>query len=122
MPPTSTPTVTASGRAEAEVVDPVGVVGVFVGVEHGVDAIDPCIEQLFAEINAGVDQDSRRFFNALRPAFNKKRAAAAAVAGVGRIAIAPVIADARDAAGGTAAQNGRDDPVGRWHYFTPDFE
>ncbi len=87
----------------SEVVDAVGVVGVLVGVEHGVDTIDLGVEQLLAEIDAGVDQDSRWLFNTLRPAFDQERAAAAAVARIRGIADAPVIADARDAAGGTAA-------------------
>ena len=52
---------------------------------------------------AGVDQDSGGFGLAIAKTFDEKGAAAAAVSGIVRIADSPIVADARHAAGGTAA-------------------
>ena len=80
-----------------------GVVGVLVGVEHGVDAIDLGIKELLAEVDTGVDQDAGGFGLAIAKSFDEESAAAAAVSGVMRIADSPIITDAWHAAGRTAA-------------------
>ena len=41
----------------AQIVDAVGVVGVLVGVEHGIEPIDLGIQKLLAQVGRGVDQD-----------------------------------------------------------------
>ena len=42
----------------AQIVDAVGVVGVFVRVEHAVEPIDVGVEELLAQIRRGVDEDA----------------------------------------------------------------
>jgi hypothetical protein len=76
---------------------------VLVGIKHCVDAIDLGVEKLFAEVDAGVDQDASGFDLAVAKTFDEKGAAAAAVSGVMRIANSPIVAYARHAAGRTAA-------------------
>ena len=47
-------------RQHAQVIDAVRVVGVLVRVEHRVDAIDLGVEQLLAQVAAGIDDDAGR--------------------------------------------------------------
>ena len=44
----------------AQIIDPVGMVGMLVGVEHAVEPLDFGIEKLLAQIRRSVDQDTRR--------------------------------------------------------------
>ena len=46
-------------RQDPQIVDAVGVVGVFMGVEHRLDPIDLGLKHLFAQVAAGIDQDAR---------------------------------------------------------------
>ena len=93
-----------------------GVVGVLVRVEHGLDPIDFGGEQLLAQVAAGVDDDAGRLVDAVRIALDQQRAAAAAVLRVFGVADAPVAADARHAAGGPAAHDGCDDALCLSHH------
>ena len=54
----------------AQIVDAVGLVGVLVGQEHGVEVIDIGVDQLLAQVGRGVDQDpgDRRVRRSARPA------------------------------------------------------
>src|SRR6185437_7330415 len=96
-------------RQHAEIVDAMRVVGVFVRVKHRLDAVDPGVEQLLAQVAPGVDDDTGGLRAAGGAPFEEQRTAAPAVAGVGRIATAPDIADARHAPGRSAAEDGRRD-------------
>jgi hypothetical protein len=40
-----------------QVVEPVNMVGMRMGVEHGIDMLDPGGDHLLAEIRAGIDND-----------------------------------------------------------------
>src|SRR5690606_3928659 len=102
-------------RQHTQIVDAVAVVGVLMRVEDSIDPIDLGIEQLLAQIAAGVDQYTRRLRHALPPAFDQQRAAPATIAWLVGIAFAPVIADPGNTARGAAAQNGGDDPVRLGH-------
>lgn len=64
-------------RIGAEVVDPVDVIGVMVGVEHRIDAPGALLHQLQAQLWWGVDQDG------IAPAFNQGGGAVTVVAGIG---------------------------------------
>jgi hypothetical protein len=71
----------------AKVIDAVGMVGMRVGEEYSVEPIDFGVEKLLAQIGRGIDQCSRNTGPAT--ALDQKRSPAAAVLGIGRIAIAP---------------------------------
>jgi len=95
-------------REDAEVVDAMRVVGMLVRVEHGLDAIDVMAQELLAQVAASIDDDAGRCAVA-RTSFDQQGAAAAAVPGIGRIADAPIAADARHAARRAAAHDGGGD-------------
>ena len=42
-----------------QIVDAVGVVGMLVGIEHGIEPIDLGVQKLLAQVGRGVDQDAR---------------------------------------------------------------
>src|SRR4051812_3535608 len=87
----------------AQVVDAVGVVGVLVAVEHGIDPIDIGVDELVAEIRSGIDQHAR---DAVCTApLDQQRAAPPPVLRVAGIACAPAGAGPRHAARGAAAEN-----------------
>ena len=75
-------------------------VGMVVGPDHRVDVADIGVEQLLAQVGAGVDQDPRR-----RRGSTRIETRAAAVARLGRVAVAPVIADPRHAGRRAAAEH-----------------
>ncbi len=87
----------------AQIIDAVRVVGMVVGIEHAVDPPDAEIEKLLAQIGRRIDQNARRA--GLANLLHQDRASPAPVLGVVGIASAPMIADARHAAGGAAAEN-----------------
>src|SRR5690606_16468688 len=86
-------------RQDAEVIDAVGMVGVFVGIENGVDAIDLGVQKLLAQVSASVDKYPCGLRNSVAPGLDQQSAAAPAIAGFVGVADAPVVADARHAAG-----------------------
>ena len=45
--------------ANVDHIDAVGLVGMLVGQEHGVDMIDVGVDQLLAQVRRGIDQDAR---------------------------------------------------------------
>ena len=83
---------------DAHIIDAMGVVGMVMGVEDGVDMSGIGVEQLLANIGAGIDQDAgggtwgARFFN-------KNGAAQPCVFRVSGITLAPIAANSRHAAG-----------------------
>jgi len=81
----------------AQVVDAVGVVGVLVGIEHGVEPIDVSVEQLLAQIGRRIDQDAGDA--GAGAALDQKRGAAPTVLGIVRIAVTPAKRRTRHAAG-----------------------
>ena len=87
----------------AQVVDAVGVVGVLVGVEDGVDPIDLGIEKLLAQIGRRVDQDPGDAAGVVT--LDQERRAAAPVFRIVGIAGAPAQRRPRHAGGGSAAEN-----------------
>ncbi len=91
---------------DAQLVDAMGVVGMLMGAEHGIERVDAARQHLLAQIRRGIDQDAR----CARPcpaALEQQRAAQAPVARLLGIAGAPLIADARHAARRSAAQDGQ---------------
>jgi hypothetical protein len=78
------------------------VVGVLVGVKHSLDAVDVGLEQLLAQIAAGVDEDASRRCLVAGIAFEQQRATSAAVLWIVWIANAPMAANARHPAGRAA--------------------
>src|SRR4051794_35816797 len=87
----------------AQVVDAVGMVGVLVGVEHGVDPIDLGVEKLLAQVGRCVDQHARDA--GVAAALHQERCAAAAVLRVVGIGVAPAERRAWHAARGAAAED-----------------
>jgi hypothetical protein len=88
----------------AQIVEPVDMIGVGMGVDHPVEPPDARIEQLLAQVGRGVDQDG--CLPALVEALHQHGTAAAGVARLVRVAIAPMAAEARHTAGGAAAEDG----------------
>ena len=86
-----------------QVVDAVRVVGVRVREEYAVDVLDARGQQLLAQVGGCVDQHGRAPL--LAEPLDQQRATPSAVLGIGRIAVAPDIADARHTARGAAAQD-----------------
>jgi len=80
----------------AQVVDAVGVVGVLVGVEHGIEVIDVGCQELLAQVRRSVDQHAGDSSGAAP--FDQKRSAPAPVLRITRIAGAPAQGRARHAA------------------------
>src|SRR5580693_5676791 len=80
-----------------------GLVGMLMSQEHGVDVVDIGVDQLLAQIGRGIDHDPG--YAALRCPLGKQGAAAAAVPGIVGIACAPAERRARHAGGGSAAEN-----------------
>ena len=87
----------------AQVVDPMGLVGVFVGQEHRIDVIDIGVDQLLAQVGRGVDHDPRGAL--ARCLLDQQRAAAASVFGVIGIAGTPSERGPRHAGRGSAAED-----------------
>lgn len=81
-------------------VDSMRVIGMRMGEQDRVEPVDAAIEQLAAQIGRHVDEDLRL---AAVCAFDKDRATSAPVLGIFRVAGAPALADARNAAGRAAA-------------------
>ncbi len=88
-----------------QVVDAVALVGVLMGQQDGVQPVDPGGQQLVAHVGRGIDQDHGRLERSRRPGADQDRAPRPAVPRLGRIPDAPVVADARNAAGRSAPQN-----------------
>ena len=86
-----------SYEESAQLVDAVGMIGMLVRVEHRIDHADIVIEHLLAQIGRGVDQYASFAVRSRLP--NQERTSPAAILGVGGIALPPMIADARYAAG-----------------------
>ena len=78
-------------------------VGVRVGQQHAVEVAHVGADQLLADVGSDVDQHGRHA--AVAGALDQQRAAAAAVARIGRIAGAPPLPDARHAGGRAAAED-----------------
>jgi hypothetical protein len=91
-------------RDHAQIIDAVTMVGVLVGVEHAVEQPDAGIDQLLAEVGRRIDQHARCAPRVC--ALRQNGAAPAPVLGIIRIACAPLVADARHAAGRAAAEDG----------------
>ena len=88
---------------DAQVVDAVRVVGVVVRVDHAVEALDARTQELLAKVRRGVDNDR---CHAFRPdLLGQDRAAPAPVLRVVGVAGPPIVADARNAHGCTAAED-----------------
>src|SRR4051812_10155936 len=83
-----------------KIVDAVAMIGMVVGPDHPVDAGDVDVEQLLAKVRPRIDQDPGLVVG------DEDGNPAPAVPGVGRIALAPVVADAGDAARRAAAEDG----------------
>src|ERR1043166_9106326 len=82
-------------------------VGVLVGIEHGVEPFDVGVEQLLAQIRRRVDQHTGA--PARIAALDQQRAAPATVLGIVGIGIAPAEPDARHAGRrSTAEDRGRE--------------
>src|SRR5690349_20746066 len=75
-------------------------IGMGVGEQHGVDPPHPSVKELLAQIWRGVDEQRRPTL------LHQHRDPAAAVARIGGIALPPLIADAWNAPGRTAAKHG----------------
>src|SRR5208337_121096 len=88
-----------------QIVDPMRVVGVRMGDQHAVDMLHLGLDQLFAQVGPGVDQHGRHAGGAVP--FDENRAAATAVAWIGRVAGTPPLPDPRDARRGAATKNGQ---------------
>ena len=91
-------------RDGPEVVEAVQVIGVRVGEEDAVEKADAGGEELRAQVGRGVDEGAGDA--GLAAPLEEERAAAAAVPRICRVAVAPEAADARDAGGGAAAEDG----------------
>src|SRR5690606_25306862 len=85
-----------------QVVDPMGMIGMGVGIGDGVKLGHAGIKQLRHQIAARVDQQPRGAF--LASTLDQQRAAAPPVARIIRVALAPAIAQPRHPARGTAAK------------------
>ena len=88
----------------SQVIQPVHMIGVGVGIKHRVQPSDARIQQLAAHIGGGVDQHRCRA--RIRDPLDHDGASASRVLGVGRIAGPPVPAKARHPARRAAAQDG----------------
>ena len=89
-----------------DVVDPVGLVGVVVGQQEGVEAPGAGLGGLPAQVGRGVHQDGRGLGRVGRRATDQEGTAGAEVARVGGIALPPVAVRPGHAAGGAAAEDG----------------
>lgn len=88
-----------------DLVNSMNMVGVRMGQQDGVEPADAEPEQLFAKIRRHVDENLGRSA-ALAGALDEDRTAPAPVFGIIAIAGAPALADARNPAGGSAAEDG----------------
>ncbi|OIQ73337.1 hypothetical protein GALL_450290 [mine drainage metagenome] len=88
----------------AQIVDAMHMVGVGMGVNHCVQFADARVKQLVAHVGRGVDQHAGGA--RVGVTLDQQRAAAAAVFRVGRVASAPIAANAGHAAGGAATEDG----------------
>mmetsp|Transcript_6994 Transcript_6994/g.11294 ORF Transcript_6994/g.11294 Transcript_6994/m.11294 type:complete len:278 (+) Transcript_6994:98-931(+) len=86
-----------------QIIDPVNMVGVGMGIDHPVKPSDALIQQLVAQVRRGVDQDAR--FAARTCALHQKGTALPPVLGIARIAIPPMSAQSRHPTRGAAAQD-----------------
>src|SRR5437899_2306412 len=77
----------AVNEQAAQVVDAVSVVGVLMGIKHGVDPIDVGVKQLLAQIRRRVDQDAG--YGRAGTTLDQQRSAASTVPGIVWIAVAP---------------------------------
>ena len=75
----------ASVSQRTQVVDPVAMVGMIVGPEHGIEATDPVRQQLAATVGRGIDQNSAALI-----VFQDYRHARAAIPGFIRVALTPI--------------------------------
>ena len=85
----------------ANVVDAVHVVGVIVGEQHGVDAIDAARDELQPQLGRRVDQQARSAIG-----LDHRADAGAAVARIGRAADGAVAADLRHAEARSGSEEG----------------
>src|SRR3712207_4646421 len=82
-----------------EIVDAMAVIGMIVSPDDGADVAQASVQQLFAEVRAGVDEDTGVALA------DEDGDAAAAVFRLVRVAQAPVVADARNAGRRATAEN-----------------
>src|SRR5258707_13883503 len=94
---------TAVDKKPPQIVDSMGVIGMFVGEEHRVEPVHVRVEKLLAQIRRGVNQDPGDA-SSIAP-FNQERRAPAAVPGIARIAGAPAECGPRNATRGARAKN-----------------
>src|ERR1700736_3266300 len=78
-------------------------VGVLVGIKHGIEPLDVRVEQLLAQIRRGVDEHAGA--PACVAALDQQRAAPAPVLGIAGVGIAPAEPDARHAGRRAAAED-----------------
>src|SRR5205085_5349771 len=83
----------------SQVVNSVAVIGVVVGPDYRFDFADVGVEELLPEVGPGVDENA-----GFAPGY-EDRHSAAAVPGVRRIALSPVVADPGNARRGAAAED-----------------
>ena len=88
-----------------DLVNSMNVVGVRMSQQDGIEPGNAETEQLFAKIGRHVDEDLGRGA-VLAGVLDEKRTAPAPVFRIVAIAGAPALADARNSAGGSAAENG----------------
>src|SRR5262249_4632418 len=89
----------------AQVVDAVRVIGVLMGEQHAVEPVHIGVQQLFAQVRAGVDKYAGHLAGAVA-SLDQHGAASPPVFWIGWIAFAPAECGPRHAARGTAAKNG----------------
>lgn len=95
----------------AQVVDAMDMISMRMRIDHAIDMLDGRQQHLSAKIRSGIDGDRGPGAIGL-DTLDQGRGAHAAVPGIGRITIAPVTIQARDARRRTAAENGEAEPVG----------
>jgi hypothetical protein len=82
-----------------KIVDSMAMIGMIMSPDDRVDIADPGVQELLSKIGPGVDEDPHAFM------LDEDGHAPPPVLGFCRIALAPIVADPRDARGGPAAEN-----------------
>ena len=83
----------------SQIVDPVQMVRMGVGEEHGVETTGPGVEELLAHVRRCIYEERRRAF------LHEDRDSAPPVFRLAGIAVSPLVADQRHAAGAAAAED-----------------
>ena len=94
----------ARDHERANIIDAMGVVGMRMREDDGVEPAHLGVEELLAQIRRGVDENGHRSLALAR--LEEQGAASAPVLRILRIAIAPIPANARHASRRAAAENG----------------